>query len=83
LSKKLWRPWISYRVEAPLEHCMSIQAKLFCEEILNLIMKSWLSEDFSSKWCIYIYIYEKIFGKIFKTMFWLAWFDIWKEKASH
>jgi hypothetical protein len=30
---------ISYRIEAPLEHCMSIQGKTFCEEILKLIVK--------------------------------------------
>jgi hypothetical protein len=27
MSKLLWKPWISYRIEEPLEHCMSIQAK--------------------------------------------------------
>jgi hypothetical protein len=43
MSKLLWKPWISYRIEEPLEHCMSIQAKTFCEE-------SWFSKDFSSKW---------------------------------
>ncbi len=85
MSKLLWSPWISYLIEAPSKHYMSIQAKTFCKETLNLICETYfILKRISFKWFYIckIYLFWIILVEPSKSCFNLVCLKF-EKKQSH